>query len=119
MGWKQKLGADIRNARESANLTQRQLAKRVKISRQMVSRYEVGRDVPVVDVLARLALELDIKFEVEGVRVSFDQLSQRLRLRSVPKQLRLDFEKAQRFHRVVLDITPREGEIFITAKIPA
>ena len=119
MRWKKELGERIRTARESANLSQGQLAQRVDVSRQMVSRYEAGQDIPVIDVLAKLAVELEIDFEVEGVRVTFEGLSERLRPRRVPKQLRLDFEKAQRYRRVIVDITPREGQILITARIPA
>jgi transcriptional regulator with XRE-family HTH domain len=117
MGWKQELGRQIKDARKSANLTQEKLAGLLDVSRQMISRYETGKDVPVVDVLALMALELDTKFQVRGLQVIVEHTSPRLR--SMPKQLRLDFKKSQEFRGAVINITPREGQIFITAKIPA
>jgi transcriptional regulator with XRE-family HTH domain len=117
MDWKKELGLQIKSARESLYLTQGQLAMRVHVSRPMISRYERGTDVPVVDVLASLAQELDVKFEIPGIRISFESTSPLLR--SMPKQLRLDFEKSQLFPGAVISITPSEGQILITAKIPA
>jgi transcriptional regulator with XRE-family HTH domain len=117
MDWKDKLGLQIKSARESLKLTQGQLASRVHVSRPMISRYERGRDAPVIDVLALLALELDVKFEIPGIRVGFESISPSLR--PMPKQLRLDFEKSQLFPGAVISITPSEGQILITAKIPA
>ncbi len=117
MEWKKKLGAQIKGARESLRLTQSQLAARVHVSRPMISRYERGTDTPVIDVLSLLAVELDIKFDMPGIRIGFESTSPRLK--SMPKQLRLDFEKAQLFSGAVISITPSEGQILITAKIPA
>lgn len=117
MGWKQELAEQIKNARESARLTQQQLADRLKMSRNIISRYENGRDVPAIEVLSELARTLDTVFRIQGLQVVVESTSQRLK--SVPKQLRLDFEKLQQFKDAVIEITPREGQIFITAKIPA
>ena len=117
MRWRASLAEQIKDARESANLTQEQLAHRLKVTRQMISRYETGRDVPVIDVLALMALELDTKFKVNGIEINVE--ASLPRLKAMPKQLRLDFEKAQEFRRAIISITPRDGEIFITAKIPA
>jgi transcriptional regulator with XRE-family HTH domain len=117
MRWRDSLAEQIKDARESANMTQEQLAHRLKVTRQMISRYETGRDVPVIDVLALMALELDTKFKVNGIEINVE--ASLPRLRAMPKQLRLDFEKAQEFRRAIISITPRDGEIFITAKIPA
>jgi transcriptional regulator with XRE-family HTH domain len=117
MGWKQELAGQIRNARESANLTQGELARRLKVSRQMISRYETGQDVPAFEVLASIARTLDTGFQVQGLQLIAESASQRLK--SMPKQLRLDFEKSQQFRGAVINITPSEGQILITAKIPA
>lgn len=117
MGWKQELGGQIKNARESARLTQTELADRLKVSRQMVCRYEGGKDVPAFEVLAAIARTLETGFEVQGIQLVAEKTPQRLK--SLPKQLRLDFEKAQHFRGAVISITPSEGQILITAKIPA
>jgi transcriptional regulator with XRE-family HTH domain len=117
MGWKQELAEQIKHARESANLTQGQLARRLKVSRQMVSRYERAKDVPAFEILASIARSLDTGFQVQGLQIIAEYTSQRLK--SVPKQLRLDFEKSQQFRGAVINITPSEGQILITARIPA
>ena len=117
MGWKRELAEQIRNGRESANLTQKQLAERLGVTRQMISRYETEEDVPAIEVLAAMAREFDTAFRIQGLRVVVEGTSQRLK--SMPKQLRLDFERSQQFRGAVINIMPSEGQILITAKIPA
>jgi hypothetical protein len=85
----------------------------------MISRYEVGRDVPTIEALAALSRTLDKDFEVKGFRIAVQQISSRLKLKAVPKQFHLDFEKARQFRHAIVNITPSEGQILITAKIPA
>ncbi len=115
--WKQKLAEQIKQARESANLTQDELAKLLDVSRQMIINYEKNKGVPVVDVLAQMAVELEAKFKIKGLVITVERTSPRLR--SVPKQLRLDFEKSLPFPGAVISIAPKDGQIFISAKIPA
>lgn len=119
MRWRQELGAQIKQARKSARLTQEQLAAELGKSRQMISRYETGGDAPAVDVLAGLAQILDTEFYIQGWRVRFDQLTHPRTPCSLPKQLHLKFEKCRRFHDAVVEITPRKGRILIRAEIPA
>jgi hypothetical protein len=73
--------------------------------------------VPVVDILALLSQILEVEFNVRGFRITFEPTT--TKLRSIPKQLRLDFEKPREFRKAVANITPREGHILITAEIPA
>jgi len=115
--WKRKLADQIKEARESANLTQDELAKMLDVSRQMVINYEKNNGVPTINVLAKMAVELETRFKIKDLIISVEQVSPRLR--SVPKQLRLDFEKSQTFAGAVISITPKEGQILISAKIPA
>ena len=70
-----------------------------------------------MEVLAAIARTLKTEFRIQGLQMIVGDTSQRLK--SVPKQLRLDFEKSRHYKDAVIDITPREGQIFITAKIPA
>jgi transcriptional regulator with XRE-family HTH domain len=50
-----RIGANLRAARKSAGLTQRQLAERIGTDSFQVSRWERGANRPVDDTLAALA----------------------------------------------------------------
>jgi transcriptional regulator with XRE-family HTH domain len=115
--WKKKLAEQIKEAREDAGVTQDELGDAVGVSRQTINSYENGKSVPVVDVLARIAVELDTRFRIKGLIISAERTSPRLK--TVPKQLRLDFERPQTFPGAVISITPKEGQIIISAKVPA
>jgi len=115
--WKQKLAEQIREARQAADMTQDELAKLVKVSRQMINNYEQNKGVPTIDILARMAVELEKRFKISDMVITVEQTSPRLR--TVPKQLRLDFEKCETFKGAIISITPTEGQILISAKIPA
>lgn len=117
MSWKHELGQQIKRERESASLTQVDLANQLKVSRQMISRYERGEDAPAVDVLVELARLLDIEFRVRGILVKFEQDTKRPKL--LHRQLKLEFEKSRRFDGAQVEITPSEGKILIRAEIPA
>jgi transcriptional regulator with XRE-family HTH domain len=117
MNWKHELGRQIKQERELAGLTQADLAHHLDLSRQMISRYEAGHDAPAIDVLVELARILDIEFQVKGILVKFERGSKGPRL--LHKQLKLEFEKARRFDRAQIEITPSEGKILIKAEIPA
>ncbi len=64
-----EVGAVIRDAREQASLTQAELARRARVSREWLIKVESGRtsaEMPrILDVLAHLDLTLDIKHERE------------------------------------------------------
>ncbi len=117
MSWKHELGRQIKQERESAGLTQAELASQLDVSRQMISRYEAGQDAPAVDVLVEMARILDIEFQVKGILVKFEQGSKRPKL--LHRQFKLEFEKPRRFDRALIEITPSEGKILIKAEIPA
>jgi DNA-binding XRE family transcriptional regulator len=117
--WKQDLAEQIRQAREDLDMTQDELAHALGVSRQMVINYEkpTNSSVPVVDVFAKMSVVLEKRFRIKGLLVGVDQTSSRLT--TVPKQLRLDFEKSGTFDNAVITITPKEGQILIEAKISA
>ena len=50
----------LRNLRESHHLTQDQMAERVMVSRQAVSRWENGETQPNTDTLMLLSKEFDV-----------------------------------------------------------
>ena len=117
MSWKLDLGRQIRSERDSAGMTQAELAKQLNVSRQMIGRYEAGDDAPAVDVLVEIARILEIEFQVRGILVKLERGSKHPKL--VHKQLRLEFEKPRRFDRAQIEITASEGKILIKAEIPA
>ncbi len=59
-----ELGALLRETREHAGLTQNELARRARVSREWLMKVEAGRtsaEMPrVLDVLAKLDLVLDV-----------------------------------------------------------
>ena len=50
----------LKNLRENNNLTQNQLAERVMVTRQAVSRWETGETQPNTDTLKLLSKEFDV-----------------------------------------------------------
>lgn len=68
------LGERIKLARRAAGLSIRELASRVGVSAQAISKYERGLDIPRSGVLLRLAGALDVKieyfFRVRSVKLS-------------------------------------------------
>lgn len=59
MSRKEIVGQQIKKARQSKSLSQKQLAEKVGISRMMISRYEVGYSEVPIEKLQRLAQILD------------------------------------------------------------
>ncbi len=57
------LGKNIRKLREEAQLTQQQLADRLYVSRQTISRWESGTRCPDLITAKRLAMELQISLD--------------------------------------------------------
>ena len=55
------IGDRIRTARESASMTQTELAQAVKTTQAMISRYEMGEQEPTVSRLIDIAKALKIK----------------------------------------------------------
>jgi len=63
-----EIGLQVRSLREKAGLTQTELAKRLRISQQVISRIESGEsDNPTVSILERIAKatghQLSLKFK--------------------------------------------------------
>ncbi len=116
MSWKHELGRQIKQGRESSGLTQADLANELDVSRQMIGRYETGRDAPAVDILVEIARILEIEFQIRGMLVKLEHGG---RPRLLRKQLKFEFEKPRKFDRAQIEITPTEGKILIKAEIPA
>lgn len=69
------IGKNIRDLREAAGLTQEELARRLFVTRQTVSNYELGRSRPDLDMLLRIAEELkaDVNTVLYGVPPTLDR----------------------------------------------
>ena len=56
-----QMGTRIRTLREARSMSQNELAKRARITREYVNKLEAGRYDPTVGVLQRLAKALKVK----------------------------------------------------------
>ncbi len=61
----QEIGEKIRDAREKSNLTQRQLAKKMKVSQQIISRIESGRQNVSLETLESICAALGFSLNIE------------------------------------------------------
>lgn len=59
-----EIRAILKNLREKHNLTQEQLAERVMVTRQAVSRWETGETQPNTDTLKLLSKEFDVSINM-------------------------------------------------------
>ena len=58
-----KVGSKITKCREELNLTQKDVAEKLFVSRQLVSKWENGSGIPSIDVLLELSLLFRVTFE--------------------------------------------------------
>jgi transcriptional regulator with XRE-family HTH domain len=71
-----EIGARIRQYRESANLTQKQLADQIGVTNSRVSNWEQGVNRPDVDMLADICRALNVSpSQLLDVRLSPDDFS--------------------------------------------
>ena len=80
------IGSKLAQARKAANLTQEQLAERLGVTRQAVSRWESDAAYPETDKIVRMARLLDVDEEWVLVRAHEGKKRERemlLRLDSV------------------------------------
>lgn len=60
---KEKIGKYIKFLRERNNLTQEELAKKVPVTREAVSKWETGRRIPDIETLIILSNIFDVSIE--------------------------------------------------------
>jgi transcriptional regulator with XRE-family HTH domain len=63
------LGEELRKARDSAGLTQEELAYRAKLSRNYISLLELDQKSPTFDTLTRICEALGIRLSVLAANV--------------------------------------------------
>ena len=94
------IGRNIRAARESAGLSQRQLAEKLDMGYQQLNKYELGLRIPGTKILSRIAGDLNI---------SVDQFTDGI-FTNTKSQTRFEIkseEKQKELIREVLDKEPR------------
>lgn len=67
-----KIGKFIRELRTSRNMDQQELGEKLFVTRKAISKWEVGRAVPSIDLLKRLAEVFDVSIE-ELINGEFDK----------------------------------------------
>lgn len=57
------IGANIQNYRKLKSMTQNELAEKIHVSRQTISKWELNKSTPTIDYLIRLSQELDVTLD--------------------------------------------------------
>jgi len=114
VNWKQELGRQIREARLGMGLSQDQLGKAARVSRQTINKYENGRGAPTVRMFARLASALTRKFRVEGYVID---VRSRKGWKQPPHQLCLPLGQTRTYKGATLKIRPSSVRLQIEASV--
>lgn len=98
------LGDNIKNLRKHKGFTQEELAIRLHVVRQTVSKWEKGLSVPDAEMLQRLAdiLEVDVK-QLLGAGLDWEQNSNEVveQLARINEQLAIKNRRSRRIWRIV------------------
>ncbi len=113
MNWLRDLGIQIRTARETARLSQEELAEKLSVTRGQLSNYENGKCHPGVNVVTEIAEALDVEFIVRGYCITRNTVRQPS-AEPVPEQLCFEFGKERRFPAATVTIQPSRDSIVIT-----
>ena len=102
-------GENLKAARKAKSMTQEELAARLHVVRQTISKWEKGSSVPDADQLIRLSVILEVpaskllgaktEFEREDTEAMADQLSQ------INEQLAGRTSRTRRFTKTLLAVT--------------
>ncbi len=112
------IGEQIQNLRIQKNLTQEQFAEMLEVSRQSISKWELGQSVPDVDKIIRISELFDVSTDVLLLRNHEDKPVNKnaLHLGSIYLIVK-DFEKSVAFYEKFLGITVedrcRSGNQFV------
>ena len=102
------LSENLKNLRKAKGFSQEELAARLHVVRQTVSKWEKGRSVPDAELLVRLAEELDttpaallgpeLPPETEGSSTTAEQLGR------IAEQLAIKNRRARRIWKIVAGV---------------
>jgi transcriptional regulator with XRE-family HTH domain len=110
------IGEKVRKARKDQKLTQQQLARKIGLRRQMINRYENGRDAPKAENLGRILKYLGIAIDLPdyGYRLTAEALEQPDEGHPrVPQQLSLELDKPTEVSNANVRILPTRNSIEI------
>ena len=99
------LGENIKTLRKNKGLTQEELAARLNVVRQTVSKWEKGFSVPDADILQKIAdiLEVDVKQLLgAGIELEADSNSIVDQLSRLNEQLAVRNRRSRRIWKIVL-----------------
>ena len=99
------LNENIRTIRKNKGFTQEELANRLNVARQTVSKWEKGYSVPDADILAKMAEELDVSVsELLGAEEIPSQESDSLskQLARINEQLSIRNKRSKRIWKTVI-----------------
>jgi transcriptional regulator with XRE-family HTH domain len=71
------IGNRIMELRRKRNISQSQLAKNIKVSREIISRYERNEAIPSIEIAKRIADTFDVSLDYlvgEGQNAEFDKM---------------------------------------------
>lgn len=107
------LGEKLRSARKSAGLTQEQLAEKLVVSRQAITKWESGKGMPDIDNLKQLSRLLNVSIDYlldNGERLDAAVIRESIDLASYPYHRKISgrwIKKAGQKDRVVREKFPR------------
>jgi transcriptional regulator with XRE-family HTH domain len=110
------IGAALRTARVNRGQTQQQIGENVGLSRQMINRYENGRDAPKAENLGKLLKYLGIRIPLPDhdyvlAAEAFEKPV--LELETPAEQLNLELDKPSEFTDAYVRIFPKKTSIEI------
>ena len=110
--WRQKLGAQIRDARNKAGLSQQQLAEKTSVKREHISNIELGKNSPAVKIVTDIAKALDQAFDVDGCRIepTFNEVPVSGPA-AIAQQMSLEFGVEHHFTATSLTVTSMDDEV--------
>ena len=98
------LGENIKTLRKNKGLTQEELATRLNVVRQTVSKWEKGFSVPDADILQRIAeiLEVDVKLLLgSDIELEADSNSIADQLSRLNEQLAVKNRRSRKIRKIV------------------
>ncbi len=112
-----EIGRQLREAREARGLSVAAVARVMKVSREMVYKYEGGKSLPSLDVLTRAANAWNTSFHLAGCAVIPDESRRGKAKQPQPIQQFLPFRRARHYRKASVKIRQRDHEMIITAVI--
>jgi transcriptional regulator with XRE-family HTH domain len=112
----QRLGAQIRTARQKLGISQEKLATDIGASRPSLSGYESGKTPPTIDLVTEIARILGVDFIVDGYVVARHNQAKVYNLPA--DQLCFEFDVERTFTDATIRIKPSRDTLTITAIVP-